>query len=262
MRHALRAEWTKLRTLRGNLWLALAAAGLTVAATAAATAAVGTAQCPTPTTCFEDTARLSLKGVWLGQALVVVLAVLAMSDEYGTGMIRTTLAAVPRRHTVLLTKAAVVVAAVLTAGTVGVLGSLAVGRVVLPINGFGQANGYPPLSLADGPTLRAAAGSVLYLALIALLALGVGTAVRDTASGITAVLTLLYVVPVVGAFVKDPEWLDRLRRFSPMTAGLAIQATRNLERLPIAPWPGLGVLAGYAAGAMLLGGVLFMVRRA
>ncbi|WP_113704332.1 ABC transporter permease [Nonomuraea lactucae] len=262
MRHALHAEWTKLRTLPSNLWLALAIAVFTVAATAASTAAVSTAQCPTPLTCFEDTAKLSLKGVWLGQAIVVVLAVLVMSNEYGTGMIRTTLAAIPRRHTVLLTKAAVIVATVFAAGTLGVLGSLAIGGVIMPINGFNPANGYQPLSLLDGPTFRAAAGSVLYLTLIALLALGISAAVRDTAFSITAVLTLLYVVPVVSTFVKDPEWLDRLRRFSPMTAGLAIQATRDLDRLPIGPWPGLGVLAGYAAAAMLLGGVLFVMRRA
>jgi ABC-2 type transport system permease protein len=262
MRYALRAEWTKVRTLRGNTWLAVAIAVCTVLATAAATAAVSTAQCPTVTTCFEDTARLSLRGVWLSQAVVVILAVLMMSNEYGTGMIRTTLAAMPRRAVVLFTKAAVIVAIVAATGAIGVAGSLLIGGVIMPRNGFTAANGYPPLSLADGPTLRAVVGSVLYLALIALLALGVTTVLRDTAVSITAVLTLLYVVPVISTFVTDPEWLDRLRRLSPMTAGLAIQATRDLDRLPIGPWPGLGVLAAYAAVAMVVGGVLFVKREA
>ncbi|GAA1265831.1 ABC transporter permease subunit [Sphaerisporangium rubeum] len=262
MRHSLRAEWTKVRTLRGNTWLAVGIAVCTVLAAAGATAAVSTAQCPTVTTCYEDTARLALRGVWLGQALVVVFAVLMMSNEYGTGMIRTTLAVMPRRVEVLFTKAAVILGIVLATGAMGVLGSLLVGNVIMPANGFTPANGYPPLSLADGPTFRATFGTVLYLALIALLALGVTTVLRDTAVSITAILGLLYVVPVMSTFVTDPEWLDRLRRISPMTAGLAIQATRDLDRLPIGPWPGLGVLAAYAAVAMIIGGVIFVVREA
>ncbi len=63
------------------------------------------------------------------------------------------------------------------------LGSLLAGRLILPGHGFTAAHGYPPLSLGDGPVLRAAAGSVLYLALIALLSLGIATIVRDSAVG-------------------------------------------------------------------------------
>jgi ABC-2 type transport system permease protein len=53
-----------------------------------------------------------------------------------------------------------------------------------------------------------------------------------------------------------------MQRYAPMTAGLAIQATRNLGRLPIGPWPGLGVLAAYAGAALLAGGVLLRARDA
>jgi ABC-2 type transport system permease protein len=155
-----------------------------------------------------------------------------------------------------------VTATVLAAGTLGVLGSLAAGRAILPGNGFTAANGYPPLSLADGPTLRAAAGTVLYLGLVALLSVGVGTAVRDSAGAIVTVLTLLYVVPMIATFVTDPQWHERLEKLAPMTAGLMIQATRDLERLPLRPWAGLAVLAAYAGAAMLLGVVLFATRDA
>lgn len=72
MRYAVHAEWTKLRSLRGTAWLVLAIVAVTVGATAATVAAVDTSHCPTPAECFEDTGLLSLKGVWLGQALVVV----------------------------------------------------------------------------------------------------------------------------------------------------------------------------------------------
>lgn len=262
MTRALRAEWTKLRTVSSTAWLLLAAVAFTVAVGTLATASVDTSQCPTPTTCFEDITKLSLTGVWLGQIAVVVLAVLAITNEYGTGMIQTTLAATPQRGMVLVTKAAVVTATVLAAATVGVLGSLLAARSILPGNGFTPANGYPPLSLADEPTLRAAIGTVLYLGLVALLSLGVGTAIRDTAGAITTVLTLLYVFPVAAAFVTGPQWHERLQKLAPMTAGLAIQATKGLDQLPIRPWAGLGVLAAYAGAAMLLGAALFKLRDA
>ncbi|MFI0351993.1 ABC transporter permease [Actinomadura sp. 9N407] len=257
---SLRAEWTKLRTLPSTAWLLLGIAALTVAISAAAAAPVDTGPCPTPAQCYEDTVELSLSGVRLGQALAVVLAVLTISGEFGGGTIRATLAAQPRRLTVLLAKAAVLAAAVAAAGTLGVLGSLAAGRAILPGNGFTEANGYPAASLMDGPTLRAATGTVLYLVLVALLSMGVATAVRDTAGSITAVLALLYASPIVTMLVTDPEWRERVQKLMPMDAGLAVQATTQLDRLPIGPWAGLGVLAAYTAGALLLGGALFKLR--
>jgi ABC-2 type transport system permease protein len=132
----------------------------------------------------------------------------------------------------------------------------------LPANGFTEANGYPPLSVGDGPTLRAAVGTVLYLGLIALFSLGVGALIRDTAVSLTVVLSVLFVAPLFAEFVSDPEWYERLQRLSPASAGQAIQATVGLDELPIAPWPGLGVLALYAFGAALLGAVVFARRDA
>ena len=148
----------------------------------------------------------------------------------------------------------------LLAGVLGVLGSLVAGRATLPGNGFTRANGYEPLSLADGPTLRAAVGTVLYLALVALLSLGVATAVRGTAGAITGVLTLLYAFPIVAQLVSDPRWQQRLERYGPMEAGLSVQHTMRLDELPIGPWPGLGVLATYAGVALLSGMTLFQLR--
>ncbi len=75
-------------------------------------------------------------------------------------------------------------------------------------------------------------------------------------------LALLWIVPVITRLAGDATWQDRLEKVSPMPAGLAVQATRNLDRLPIGPWQGLGVLAAYAAAALLAGGVLLAVRDA
>jgi ABC-2 type transport system permease protein len=183
-----------------------------------------------------------------------------MAGEYGTGLLRATLAAHPRRQLVLTTKAAVLTATVAVAGALGVAGALLAGRLLLPGNGFSAANGYPPVSVTDPATLRAAVGTVLYLVLVGLFALGVATAIRGTAASFTVVLSLLYLAPALVELVRDPQWHDRLEKLPPMTAGLAIQATRNLELLPIAPWAGLGVLAGWAAAALVTGGLLFAGR--
>jgi ABC-2 type transport system permease protein len=208
-----------------------------------------------------DPAKVSLTGVELGQAVVAVVAVLAISGEYSTGMIRSTFTAMPGRVTVLAAKAAILTALVIPAGSVAVLASLLAGRLILPGHGFTTAHGYRLLSLADGPVLRAAAGSVLYLALIALLGLGIATAVRDSAVSIGAVLGLLYLFPIAASAVS-PHWQRHIEQIGPMTAGLAIQATTGLRSLPISPWAGLGVLAAWAAAALLAGGLLLRYRDA
>jgi ABC-2 type transport system permease protein len=258
VRLALHAEWTKLRTLAGTRWLLPAAAALTVAVGAAAAAAT---RCPAGA-CADDPAKISLTGIYLGQAVVAVLAVLAVSGEYGTGMIRLTLAAAPRRLTVLAAKAAVVTGLTLAAATAAALASLLAGGLILPGHGIGPSRGYPALSLGDGPVLRAGLGSVLYLALIALLSLGAATALRDAAVSIGAVLGLLYLFPIAAAVAGSPSVTRHLEQIGPMTAGLDIQATTGLSTLPLSPWAGLGVLAAWAAAALLLGGTLLHLRDA
>jgi len=86
--------------------------------------------------------------------------------------------------------------------------------------------------------------------------------VRDTAGAVTTVLSLLYLFPILAAFVKNEHWQERIRELAPMTAGLAIQATKQPDTLPIGPWAGLGVVAGYAAAAILLGTAMFTTRDA
>lgn len=258
MRKALHAEWTKQRTVAGPAWLLVGAAALT---TGLSTLAVTAISCPAAG-CTVDATKLSLTGVQLGQAVIAVLAVLAVSGEYSTGLIRTTLTAMPHRITVLAAKCIVVTGGVLVTGTVSVLGSVLAGRLILPRHGFTTAHGYPPLSLTDGPTLRAAAGSVLYLTLIALLSLGIAAAVRDGAAAIGIILGLLYLFPILGQVVGSGTWHRHLEQLAPMTAGLAIQATTALRSLPISPWAGLGVLAGWTAAALLAGVILLRLRDA
>ena len=253
----LHAEWTKVRTVGGLGWLLLAAAVLTAAVSAIAVVATKYSPLGSP----QDTTKLALTGIDLGQAVIAILAVLIISGEYSTGMIRVTLAAMPRRPFVLAAKAAWVTALTVAAGAVAVLACVLAARLILPGNGFTPGHGYPLLSLAHGPTLRAALGSVLYLALIALLSLGIATAVRDSAVAIGVVLALLYLFPIV-AQVVSPRWQHDLMQIGPMTAGLSIEATTQLSKLPIGPWSGLAVLAAWAAAALLAGGLVLRLRDA
>jgi len=257
--YALQAEWTKLRTVPGPAWLLIGVAVLTVAVS---TAAVGATHCPQGMMCPVDTTKLSLTGVQFGQAVVAILAALMISDEYSTGMIRVTLAAMPARHAVLAAKAILVAALVLVAGAVAVFGSVLAGHLILPGHGFTAARGFHQVWLSYGPALRAASGSVLYLALISLLSLGVAVIVRDSAVAIGTVLALLYVFPILLAFIGNAHWQHRLERWTPTVAGLTIQDTTGLRSLAITPWAGLGVLALWAAGVLLAGGLAFRLRDA
>ncbi len=263
MTPALHAEWTKLRTLASTYWLLLAAAALTIAVGAAAAAAFACqAGGCAPAVTGADPAKISLTGIDLGQAVVAVLAVLAVGGEYSTGMIRLTLAAMPRRLTVLAAKAQVVTGCVIAASAVAVLGSFLAGRLILPGRGLSAANGYQLVSLANGPDLRAAVGGVLYLALIALLAVGITTAVRDSGVAIGLVLALLYLFPIVSSVIPDQTLARHLEQVAPLTAGQYIEATTGLRALPLTPWQGLGVLALWAAGALLLGAAVLRWRDA
>jgi ABC-2 type transport system permease protein len=237
MTRALHAEWTKLRTSPGTLALLAAVVAGTVGVGAAADSCSGAA--------CTDLPRLSLTGVQLGQAVVAILAVLVMGNEYSTGMVTVTLAAVPRRQRMLAAKAVVVAAVVAAAASVAVAGSLLAGRLLLP---------------AHDLVLRPALGSVLYLVLIGLLSLGAVTALRSAAAGIGVVLAVLYALPIMAGAVTDPDWHKRLQQIGPVGAGLAVQVTTG--GAVIGPWKGLGVLALWALGALLLGGAVLRARDA
>ncbi|MFE3454532.1 ABC transporter permease [Nonomuraea sp. NPDC059194] len=254
MREHLHAEWTKLRTLPGTGRLLLTIVVLTVAVSVAASAVVSCAAAG----CGYDPAKISFFGVQVSQAVVAILAVVVISGEYGTGMIRLTLTAMPRRTSVLAAKAIILVGLTLIVGSVAVLASALAARRILLGNGFTA----DMLILTSGPMLRAAVGSVLYLALIALFSLGVATAVRDSATAIGVVLGLLYLFPALILMISDEDWQRLLWQLSPMNAGLAVQATTDLAALPLSPWAGLGVLAAWATAALLGGGLLLRARDA
>jgi ABC-2 type transport system permease protein len=253
---ALKAEWTKFRTVAGPSWLLAGAVMLIVAVGAAAASAV---RCQSAK-CGIDPAMVSFTGIGPGQAVVAVAGVLAIGNEYSTGMIKLSLTAMPRRLTWLFAKAAVLTAPVLAASVLAVAGAVLAGRLILPGHGFTPAHGYASLSSATD--LRAAAGAVLYLTLIALLSLGLAAAVRDSAAAIGLVLGVLYLFPIAAAVISNPPLARHLDQIGPLPAGRYALATTGLNNLPLTPGQGLGVVALWTAGALLLGSLVLKTRDA
>jgi ABC-2 type transport system permease protein len=240
----------------GPWWLLAGVVALTVAVGAVAVSAV---RCPSPA-CETDPAAVSFAGIYPAQAVAAIAGVLAIGNEYSTGLVKLSLTAMPRRLTWFFAKAAVLTGPVLAASAMAVAGAALAGRLILPGRGITPAHGYA--SLTSATDLRAAAGAVLYLTLIALFSLGVAAAVRDSAAAIGLVLGVLYLFPLAAAVVANPPLTRHLEQIGPLTAGLDAQATTGLGNLPLTPWQGLGVVALWAAGALLLGALVLRFRDA
>jgi ABC-2 type transport system permease protein len=253
---ALRAEWTKFRTVAGSAGLLAGVVTLTVAV---AVAAASAAQCQSAR-CGIDPATVSFTGIYPGQAVAAVAGALAIGNEYSTGMIKLSLTAMPRRLTWFFAKATVLIAPVLTASALAVAGAALAGRLILPSHGFTPEHGYA--SLTSATDLRAAIGAVLYLTLIALFSLGVAAAVRDSAVAIGLVLGVLYLFPLAAAVISNPTLSRHLQQIGPLPAGLDAEATIKVNSLPLTPWQGLGVVAVWTAGALLLGALVLKFRDA
>jgi ABC-2 type transport system permease protein len=234
-------------------------AGVVTLTVAIAVAAASVARCQSAT-CGIDPAKVSFAGIYPAQAVVAVAGVLAISNEYSTGMIKLSVTAMPRRLTWLFAKATVLTAPVLTAAALAVAGAALGGRLILPGHGFTPAHGYP--SLTSATDLRAAVGAVAYLTLIALLSLGLAAAVRDSAAAIGLVLGLLYLFPIASDVISNPHLARHLDQIGPLPAGLDAQATIGVHSLPLTPLQGLGVVALWTGGALLLGALALMVRDA
>jgi ABC-2 type transport system permease protein len=255
------AEWIKFRTLRSTAWTLLATVVLMVgvsvlAAWGTAVEAVDAGGGP------MNAAQLLSAGYQLAQLAVAVLAVLTITGEYSTGMIRSTFAAVPRRVPVLAAKALVLSAVVLVVSVV----SMALSYVAtMPFHDELDVR----FDLTDGETLRMAVGLPMYLVAIALLALGIGALLRHSAGALTAVIALLLVVENVLLLVPTRA-VEAVAPFLPSTAGRRVLFDEDLiatidaasSGAHLTPWQGYGVLVAWAAALLALATVLLRRRDA
>lgn len=254
----LHAEWTKQRTTATTGWLLLGTAVALAALGPAVVSSVDPAHCP-PDGCSRDLVRTGLTGAWLAQATAALLGVLAATTEYATGTVTPTLTATPRRLRIVAAKAYVVAGVVVGASTAGVGAAFVTTRWIADRSALTPSAGFSTVDLASAATPRALGGTVLYLVAVALLGLGFGLLLRETAWATTTVFGLLYVGPLLSRFINNVDWNERLQQVSP-TAGLSVQATLGLAALPIAPWPSLAVTWGHAVAAAAAGAISFTVR--
>jgi ABC-2 type transport system permease protein len=258
--HALRAEWIKLRSVRSTIWVLLLLFGISVLFTAIATSESETTGGSPGNPGDNDIVLDSLAGVWFGQIALATLAVLAITSEYSTRLIRMTFAANPRRRLVLGAKTAVVATFALLAGLVTSVACFFVGQEILQTNGFTYENGYPAESLTDGETFRAVAGTAVYIGLLAVFALGVGAVLRHTAGAITVVLAVI-LAPVIAIGFLPERLAEHVEKASLIGAGLAVQQTVDRpDNIQLEPGVGLAVVAAYACVALLLA-LLLVTRR-
>lgn len=256
---AVRSEWTKLSTVRSTTWSVVATVGLSLAIGIVATAVTASRWSTTGLVdrlTFDPTSR-SLTGLLFGQLAIGVLGVLVMSAEYGTGTIRSTLAAVPSRRRVLAAKALVFAVVALVVGEVSAFASFFVGQAIL-------AGTTPHATLGQPGVLRAVAGGGLYLVVLGLLALGIAVMVRHTAGAISAFVGVLFVLPLIDQALPTSV-ADSVGRFLPAEIGAVMTTTRPDVHLAVgsfSPWAGFGLLCAYAAAALVVGGLLLERRDA
>jgi ABC-2 type transport system permease protein len=249
---ALRAEWVKLRTVRSTFWSLLLLAGVSLLFTALTTSGSSTEGGSPEFPGDNDIVLESISGIWFGQIAAAVLAVLAITSEYSTRMIRTTFAANPRRRGVLAAKAAVVSTVVLAVGLATTVACFQVGQEFLRGGGFTYENGYPAASLTDREALRAVLGSAFCLGVVAIFSLGVGAILRHTAGAITAVLATI-LAPVLASNFLPENLAEPLEKFSLQGAGIAVQQTvERPDNIPIGPGGGLLVVSAYGAAALIV----------
>jgi ABC-2 type transport system permease protein len=251
--HTLRAEWITFWSVRSTVWstvlLFVLGVGLTtlVCATSADWLAGSGAD--------ESPASLVTWGLMIAQiaqVAAVVLGALTVTSEYGTGMIRATLAATPRRGAVLAAKALVLAGTLFVVGTVtAVVGYLA-GNAFLDAAGVG-------VGLSDDGVLRSLLGSGLYMAGLGLLAAAVGLLVRHTAAALSIVLAVVFVLGNM-AFLLPGTWGEWTAKLLPGNAGAGIATPVSFHQELLSPWTGFAVFCA-EVGVILLVGFLVFRRR-
>jgi ABC-2 type transport system permease protein len=244
------SEWLKFRTLRSTL-IVLAAAMAAMVLFGAIIA--HNTRNPAGLDPEDVVASGPLQGYYLGQLLMAALGVLVVSGEYSTGMIRATLAAVPRRQPVLIAKAIVFSIVVGLAMIAASIVAFLVAQAFL--------SGYrPTYSLADGSTLRVVVGTGVYLTLVGLLGSALAWIVRSTPGALVAVVGLILILPVLCELVL-PSWGTHIAAYLPTGAGASFSTNLRAPNA-LSPWVGLGVMVAWVAVGLLAASVTLRRRDA
>jgi ABC-2 type transport system permease protein len=237
---ALRSEWTKLRSLRSTFWALTVTVvlGIGLGAVISAATAHGYAKSSVSAKLSWDPTSYSLDGMAIASLAIAVLGVLCISSEYSSGMIRTSLIAVPKRGRVLAAKSLVFAAVTFVVGEVTSFAAFFVGQALIS----GHA---PTAALGDPGVARAVVGAGLLLSALAVLSVAVGALLRHPAGGIACMIAVLFVLPGI-AQALPVSWQNPVTEFWPTLAGGQITSV-HIAAHTLKPWPGFGVMCLFTA---------------
>jgi ABC-2 type transport system permease protein len=246
----LLSEWTKVRTVRSTLITLVIAFVVTVglgALISAITSGQWDKQTASERASFDPTST-SFSGIYLGQLAVIVFAVLVIANEYSSGMIRATLAAVPKRGTLLVSKVAVVLALVLPVALATSFVTFFLGQALLGSHGT---------SLGKDNVLRAVLGMAVYMTFIALLSLGVGFMLRKPVLSLGLLMPFFFLIsPILSAVPK----VKTVAHYFPDQAGAQMVRVTGTSSVPYGPLAGFFICLAWVA-VCLLGGYLLLRHR-
>ncbi|MFG2353671.1 ABC transporter permease [Streptomyces sp. NPDC048521] len=248
----IRSEWTKIRSVASTLWTLSLAVVVTVAL-GTLISALSRSQydtMPVRERLSFDPTVISFAGMTLGQLAMIVFGVLVVSNEYSTGMIRVSLAAVPRRGTFLFGKIAVATALALVVGLVTSFAAFFLGQAMLGAHRAG---------IGDPGVLRAVFGGGLYMALIAMFSMGVAAMLRSPMLSLGILMPFFFLISNI---LGNVDATKKVGRFLPDQAGSRIMQVVPIvdDDTPYGPWGGLGIMVLWVIAA-LGGGYLLLKRR-
>jgi ABC-type transport system involved in multi-copper enzyme maturation permease subunit len=247
----VRSEWTKFRTVRASFWGLAIGAILGIGLGAIISLVSANHYSTDPGVRFDwNPADRSLGSLMLTQLAFAILGVMVVTGEYSTGMIRTSLAAVPRRSRMLAAKVLVFSIVVVIAGEIISFITFVVGQALIS----GKA---PTATFGQPEVLRAVVGTGLYLAALALLGLGLGVLLRHAAAAIGTVVAILLVLPSI-ALALPTSWSEPIEKYWPTNAGFMVaRVGHGLERFVVnghtlGPWTGFAIMLAFVAAVLAI----------
>ena len=253
--NVVRSEWVKFQSLQSN-WITMLSAAVLMIGIGGLSAAFLSGTIGGGGDGFGDSTdptTTSLSGMMLAQIVIGIVGVLAITSEFANGMIRSSFAAVPKRLPVLWAKAVVVTGVTLAVMLPTMFASFFLGQVIL--GGDLNAN------LTDDGVLRAVTGSAAYVTAIALLGLGLGSILRQSAGAIGSLFALLLIAPGLLGLVLPASIEDATLKYLPSNAGSAFTTVGSTEAL-LSPAVGALVVLGWVAAFLGLAAVLLKRRDA
>jgi ABC-2 type transport system permease protein len=251
----LRSEWIKLRSVRSTVWsyATVIVISLGMAAVMSASSGFGGEQIPAAAQ-PAIVAQAATFGIFFGQLVVAALGVLAISGEYSTGMIRSSLTAAPTRLPMLAAKAVVLFVCTFAVGVLSTVGSYLVAAPIMA--GLGITAG-----ITDPDLVLPLLGGALYLAMVSVFALGIGAILRSSAGGIAAALGAILLLPI--AFIMIPaQWALDVSPFLILNAGLALFGLNGFTSATFETWQNVLIVLGWVIAALAAAAVLLRRRDA